>query len=481
MTDRSSVALRTLGSRQTLLGAQNSLQSVNTWTLDDGARCYVTATHAEWQLHKDSTAAPDGSTIIAPASGPGRWIVDSLAEGSVRAFVGNYYVDPDFSGIQTGSQSNPFTTIAAAFAFGSASGVTNGTIVLAPRNIVENVTFPTVGSWDLVGVVSPGGAAATVITGNVNLSVTAAASRTLRDIQIIGNVTGNSSGGLQRLAFESVVVSGTTTLTISGAGSVRLGTLGGIPVQSAGSNGSYTFFIGAVSVQGIVYSYTAAFQDTLACSGICVFSNTSFGGAITTTAHVASDNQLVFESCLAANITINISQSVSGRLALVNGIDTNFDNATFHFTGAGINIFNLDAYSAQTFIQHGATVTGTVVGGVGTMRRQRLTAQVDNLGAGLLALRCPIPQMRVNGTLTLVTPGTSGSAVLNIGYTDSLGVARTKPVTPALNIAGSAGDEAQGSLLFTQDGSAGFFYSVTGIVTPGALSYNLGIGIEPGI
>ncbi len=81
MTDRSSVALRTLGSRLTLTGARNSLEGINTTTLDDGARCYVSETHAEWQLHQDSAAAPDGTTIIAPATGPGRWFLDASSTG----------------------------------------------------------------------------------------------------------------------------------------------------------------------------------------------------------------------------------------------------------------------------------------------------------------------------------------------------------------------------------------------------------------
>ncbi len=103
------------------------------------------------------------------------------------------------------------------------------------------------------------------------------------------------------------------------------------------------------------------------------------------------------------------------------------------------------------------------------------------MSATTLGFKNPLPQLRANATLTLVTPGTVGLAILNIIYTDSLGVSRTKAVTPTLNIAGAAGDEAQGSFLFTQDGSTQFQYSVTGITTPGALSYNLCVSLEPAI
>lgn len=85
MSDRSSVPSRILGACATRLGLGDSLENVNTTTLDDGAFCYVTAAHLHFELHKDSTASPDGVTIIAPIAGPGRWVEATGGAGSQGA------------------------------------------------------------------------------------------------------------------------------------------------------------------------------------------------------------------------------------------------------------------------------------------------------------------------------------------------------------------------------------------------------------
>lgn len=100
MTDRSSVALRVLGSRATLLGAKNSLEAINTFELDDGALCYVTAAGARFGLHRASTATPNGTTIIRPAAGgPGRWLIEQNG-GSIS--IPFPVADIDATGIPNG-------------------------------------------------------------------------------------------------------------------------------------------------------------------------------------------------------------------------------------------------------------------------------------------------------------------------------------------------------------------------------------------
>lgn len=429
---------------------------------------------------------PDGSILDLLPSDRGMSRVQSLPAvlASITAPLrGMFYVDTLFTGTSTGSQSNPFKTIAAAFAAAAALALGAGTVALAPGPITENVTFPTSGEWNLVGVVSPGNTTATSLTGNVDLTSTQARRLWLRDIQINGNVTGNSSVGANRITFERVSVVGTTTLTISGGGTMRFGTLGGVPgLGIASSNMGISQFTGAVVVQGTIWAMTANFAAGFSCSGRCTFFNCFFGGTITTTAEVADDNTLVFNTCATTGpIAINMSQTVGGRLALLAATDTSLDSVTVNFTGIGLNLWSLDAATANSLVQHGATLTGTVTNAPGTMSRVRSTAQVNNIGVSSLAFKCPLPQLRANATLTLITPGTAGNAVLNIIYTDSLGVVQTKAVTPALNVAGAAGTEVQGTLLFTHNGAAAFQYSVTGITTPGPLSYNLCISLEPGL
>lgn len=55
--------------------AGEALENINTNVLGDGVLCYVSsgAGQGEWQLEKGATDAPNGTTIVAPISGPGRW------------------------------------------------------------------------------------------------------------------------------------------------------------------------------------------------------------------------------------------------------------------------------------------------------------------------------------------------------------------------------------------------------------------------
>lgn len=59
-----------------------ALENIITNKLADGALCYVIEGPAkgEWQLDKSASGPPDGTTVIAPIGGPGRWLkLDALA------------------------------------------------------------------------------------------------------------------------------------------------------------------------------------------------------------------------------------------------------------------------------------------------------------------------------------------------------------------------------------------------------------------
>ncbi len=105
-----------MGSRATLLGSDDSLESINTTTLDDGALCYVAAVRERFGLQKTSTAVPDGTTIIGPSAGPGRWIL----EGGSTPFVIPF----------------PVADI-------SAVGIPDGRVVVAQGGIAVWATVPT--------------------------------------------------------------------------------------------------------------------------------------------------------------------------------------------------------------------------------------------------------------------------------------------------------------------------------------------------
>jgi hypothetical protein len=418
---------------------------------------------------------------VTIADNPALGTTDISAGGSL-GFRGEFYVDPTFTGQELGSSSSPFRTFAACFAYAASIGVVHGKIWT--NSVTENIALPLTGDWEISGTVAVGNLAVAVITGNVLCSASVSCRRTFTNLQITGALTGNAGSGAQsmRVMLDTASVQGAVALTVSGGGIVRLGSRGGASAGIlAAANLAYTFFNGPVSVAGTVWADTAIFSSTLQCSGRCAFSSCRFAGNITATSIAAldDDTSLVFTSCIVNSISVSVTQSVAGKLALIAATDCTFDDSTFSFSGAGLRVFNLDDATAQTFFQHGASVSGATTNGVGTMARQRRTAQTGNVGASVVGFKSPVAQLRVTATLTLVTPGTLGSAVLSITYVDSLGVTRTKPVTSALNIAGAAGDEASGSLVFTQDGSASVQYSISGITTAGALSYNFAVSVQP--
>lgn len=60
--------------------AGRALENFNTNVLANGSLCYVETGigQGEWQLQKEATDAPDGTTIVQPISGPGRWFLKIL-------------------------------------------------------------------------------------------------------------------------------------------------------------------------------------------------------------------------------------------------------------------------------------------------------------------------------------------------------------------------------------------------------------------
>lgn len=59
----------------------DAMDQIDTSTLVDRARCYVTElpVNATYEYDQDSVAAADGFNVVAPASGVGRWILVSIA------------------------------------------------------------------------------------------------------------------------------------------------------------------------------------------------------------------------------------------------------------------------------------------------------------------------------------------------------------------------------------------------------------------
>ena len=88
-------SLLTLSPRLTLTGAPAaSVQGINTTMLADGAWCYCQENKGAYQLDRqDDVTPPDGTTVIQPLAGPGRWKL--FAPGGSGGLSNSYLLASD--------------------------------------------------------------------------------------------------------------------------------------------------------------------------------------------------------------------------------------------------------------------------------------------------------------------------------------------------------------------------------------------------
>lgn len=76
---QSDPAYRQVGARATLLGASDSLENIVSSPLPDGAECWVIENSSVYRFDKASTEAANGTRIVAPIAGGGRWYRTPIA------------------------------------------------------------------------------------------------------------------------------------------------------------------------------------------------------------------------------------------------------------------------------------------------------------------------------------------------------------------------------------------------------------------
>ncbi len=196
----------------------------------------------------------------------------------------------------------------------------------------------------------------------------------------------------------------------------------------------------------------------------------SFLGGITLTG--APENN-EFDGC---SFVGPITTSVTGHvIRMLNKCEW---NAGQLFVSTGTTTLQLDGASWANLALATPTFTGTwSVAQLNGNRGTRVTA-TDNLGLQFLTTILVPGQMTITATLTLLVAGILGTAVVNVTYVDLTGVLRTKPLGAGLNIAGTPGDEFAASLTFVTNGTSGIDVTVTGIVTPGSLSYSMAANLK---
>jgi hypothetical protein len=399
---------------------------------------------------------PIGSVVNLQSTNEGqvRTITSAGTGGidSVAPFKAQFYVDPGFAGpIFTGSAANPFTTIAAAFAAAAAQGLAGAVILLPPQTtITENITIPTSGgSWELTAI-EQFGSFSTTLTGAIDVSTTPAgvSEVAFTNLDIEHNIVGLITGGPNTFGFcrfNNCFVDGTVTLTKSGQAEWICEFFGqGVVAQIA----SEVAVTGAVSCSGQVFGYDISFGGDVAWGvSNSEFSGCGFaGGSLTANA----TSRTTFKACDVQSVPLVLTCNVGQAIFVVDGYTAaSMQHAGTTTAGAGV-------VNVETYVSNGSQVRATLAG---------------NSGVYTLSNRYPASQCVVNVALTLLVPGTAGAIQAVVTYTDLLGVSRSRNVGGALAVNGSAGDIVSGQLSFSQNGAQNVQLALTGVITPGPLSY----------
>lgn len=470
---------------------------------NNGVEVYVISTNQHFRLDLNSSATIDGSTVLArpalaqfvnglvgaPSPLPGRWLLESSGGGasfyqvvessglphpqraalnfdsgfviiddalnndteivsySVPPFRAVYHVDPTFTGIQLGSESNPFTTCAIAFAAALAIGLVTASVKLSPGCILsENVVFPTVGNdWEILCDHGAAGSVAATINGSVTAITAGAVRYRLSDLRVVGNISGSSVGNSQ-LVLSRVIASANVAMTGNWAAVIFIGK-GTVNLDSLGGN-----VIGTVSVAGPIFASQYTFASAIDYSAIgTVFFNCRFGTSAFTLNGSGTINTTFYDCQFVTALTFT---SANNNTIFFDG--TSMQNAFIGITFSGAGAFTVKTLNANQ------SILGLFNGNIG------VTDLTQVVPAGLY---------EAVATEDLITQGTSGNAVLNIIYVGLDGLTKTLPVTTALDITSAIGTETRGSVIFRHNGGAKIQYSLTGIVTPGPLVGNLGIAV----
>ncbi len=385
---------------------------------------------------------------------------DAKAVAAQQPFKATYYVDPAFAGTSTGSGSNPFTTVAAAFAYAASLGISSFVVKLPPGvTITENIVYPpTGGQIEISSDQVLAGSVGSRITGNLTWDVTSGSLRAkLTNIVLVGNITGNAaSGAVGFVRLTAVRHTGTVNLTVAGTGVwvVALRGLGSADANKAGGSTS-----GLVSVAGRIDATNWVLEG-------------GFNEAATATTPYPGSQ---FQACWFGSTSGSpIPIGLNGASLNTAFYDSIFVGPTTFTAGVADYTVFLDGASLASLNN---SIAGTIL--VGTrLQLKTLNANasavstvVNNVGSTAYGSRSPAGLYAVDVSLTLNAAGTLGALQHNVIYTDSTGTLVTAAVGGTLNIAGAVGSKISATLVFEHNGAAAAIaFSFTGVTTPGAMS-----------
>jgi hypothetical protein len=356
--------------------------------------------------------------------------IDILFSRGATAFT--FYVNPSAP-----ASSTSFNTIQAAINAATPGQFTQ--IYLPPATVFnENITFP---AGAFIEIITP-------IQTGFGVSV------------ITGTVTDSGSSIQMAVGFTNTYVTGSITLRASAPFSFL--SLRGSQVSGPISAPSMTVWVYGhlppQSLQAGAYSTTVA--PVVDMAGVISASRLLIGQGVRVSGNLTAIFTLLSDAVLAcATVTGNLDVLRSAAQAVV------------AVTGA----VRADGFSMGQLIAAGVTATGglTLLDSGPTVP---LTAFAGNVAAtGIQVATPPVGMYEVRGIMLRTANGTTGTAVLNVSGTDEAG-AFTIPLC-SFDIA-SGVVRASGSAIIRSTGAANLTYSITGIVTPGALAAQLEIKLR---
>lgn len=364
---------------------------------------------------------------------------------SITPYRATFYVDPAGAlTFKNGSQAFPFATIAAAFAAGVALGLSGALIILPPEStVVENITFPNGGDWEVAG----GGTGRTSLTGNITCTTAAQTACRLTNLVVSGTCTGVASSGSGNFLFlTNGSIAGAASLTASGAG---------------------FWFVICSGLVSTFFSFSGGFLSSVTVTGALLADTWSFIGAINVSSNCSLNGcRLASSSLTVGNLGIEFTACILNILTI---------------TGTGSSPVLMDGYTTRWAMQQGLTLVSAVLKTAVANASAQLSI-VDNVGSSSFtggAGLTPVGMYTATAVEELMAAGIAGTAVVNIHYVDMNGAAQIEAITvPGLLITAALGVKARGTLPFVHNGSTQVTYSVTGIITPGALSINLNVSIR---
>lgn len=395
----------------------------------------------------ETSIIEDDSGLVPPGQ-----VVSQTVFALATPFPHTYFLNPAASAnLQKGSDSFPYRSFAFAFTDIASQGITNFQIVCPIGSVItENITIPDGVQCEICTL----GTGKVSIVGNIVCTTVAQTVLRLTNVALTGTLSGVASSGGGNFLWA-------TNSNVSGA------------VNMTGSGGGFWWAI----CQGLgttFFGFGGGFASTTNIVGALFAFNFGFTGALSGITQFELNNCRLPVSVSIGGIGGNLVNCIPGNATTITGvggtIPIEIDGITYkRIIQSGGSLVSL----AHKTLMSNASNRRTVNGNLGS---------TSFTGAGGLV---PNALYRASWTLEQTTPGTLGTALPEIRYSNLAGTALIEPIGAAsgglgvgLLVTAAAGTIARGELLFRPNGLGTPTFSLGGVTTAGAFAAELIISYQ---